>query len=109
MRGRLSRRAAAGRSDGLQVFGGLLVGVLCGLRGSGPAHAATFTVTSAADTTTASACANATAQCTLREAILEANATVGLDTIVFSTTITTIPVGDSTLTPLPVITQPVII
>ncbi len=46
----------------------------------------TFTVNTTADTVTPGACAAATAgQCSLREAIIEANATAGTDTIIVPT------------------------
>ncbi|HEY2802625.1 MAG TPA: CSLREA domain-containing protein [Actinomycetota bacterium] len=75
-----------------------------------PAFAAsTFTVNSTADTSDG-AC-NATPDCTLREAILAANATAALDTITFSLGSGTpvINVGSGGLGALPTITQPLMI
>ena len=73
-----------------------------------PASAAsTFTVNSAADTSDG-AC-NLSPNCTLREAILAANATTALDTINFALGSGTpvIGVGSGGLGALPAITQPV--
>jgi hypothetical protein len=60
-----------------------------------PAHAATFTVNSTADAVDAhpgdGVCADASGHCTLRAAVMEANALSGPDTI-------TLPAGTYTLT-----------
>ena len=67
---------------------------------SAVARAATFTVTSDTDV----AHGNCGATCTIRDAILAANASAGVDTIVFS-----VPVFVYPVTPLPPITGPVTI
>ena len=79
-----------------------------------PAQAVTFTVNSLNDTPDAvinGTCNDGTGACTLRAAIQEANATTTLDTIAFNigSGTPTIQVGSTTLSPLPTITQPVII
>jgi CSLREA domain-containing protein len=83
---------------------GLLLRLLIGLAGvlaiAPSAQAATFTVTSNADT----AGATCGATCTLRQAISAANLAAGTDTIVFSNALTISP-----LSLLPAITDPVTI
>src|SRR3954471_15548394 len=78
----------------------LILGLLLGLLAAQAARAATFTVTTTNDTGAGS----------LRQAITDANATDGVDTIQFA--ITDPPAGVRTITPataLPPITRPVII
>jgi CSLREA domain-containing protein len=74
--------------------------------------AATFTVNSTADTPDANpgdcVCADAGANCTLRAAIMEANACAGFDNIAFNigTGTPTIAVGSGGNGPLPALTEP---
>lgn len=85
----------------------LCLAVVLGLLASLPARAATFVVTSSADTA-GSSCG---ATCTLRQAITAANATTAADTINFDID-TTPPRGDILIQPgssLPPITQPLTI
>src|SRR5690349_8952773 len=71
----------------LLAAGGLTAGATLAL--AGPAHAATtFTVGSPADTTGASDCTTpGNTDCTLRQAILDANTNPGADTIVFASSL----------------------
>src|SRR5262245_22415092 len=89
------RNRAEAHRRRLLAAGGLTAGAT--LAFSGVAHAApmTFTVGSLDDTTGAADCADPTnTDCTLRQAIIDANANAGADTIVFRSGLT----GTITLT-----------
>ena len=78
----------------LQILGALLVAALLLFGGDHPAHAANFAVNRTADTIDAKpgdgVCADSDNHCTLRAAIMEANALPGADTV-------TLPAGTYTL------------
>src|SRR5262245_5073625 len=95
-RGRAQRRR-------LIAAGGLTAGATLAMSGVAQAAPMTFTVGSLDDTTGATDCADATnIDCTLRQAIIDANANDGADTIVFRSGLT----GTITLTANPeVITE----
>ncbi len=73
----------------------VLVSLLLGGQGVHPAHAATFTINTTADTVDANpgngVCADSSGNCSLRAAIMEANALAGADTV-------TLPAGIYSLT-----------
>jgi hypothetical protein len=73
----------------LIAAGGLTAGATLAMAGSAQAAPMTFTVGSTADTAGAVDCATATnTDCTLRDAIIAANANSGADTIVFKSGVT---------------------
>jgi hypothetical protein len=73
----------------LIAAGGLTAGATLAMAGSAQAAPLTFTVGSTADTTGAADCTTPTnTDCTLRQAITDANANSGADTIVFKSGVT---------------------
>jgi hypothetical protein len=91
-----NRRGVAGAHRGrLIAAGGLTAGATLAMSGVAQAAPMTFTVGSLDDTTGAADCAMATnTDCTLRQAIIDANGNSGADTIVFSSGLTgTITLG----------------
>src|SRR5262245_44301121 len=92
------RNRAEAKRRRLIAAGGLAAGATVAFSGVAQAAPMTFTVGSLDDTTGASDCADATTtDCTLRQAIIDANANPGADTIVFQSGLT----GTITLTANP--------